>query len=130
LKAVDTNVLARFLLRDDDEQARLAETVLAKPVWVTTSVWLELGWVMGKQLNLQRQTLADMLEALLELETINTADGAGLRWAVDRLRAGADWADVVHLISASGNAATFCTFDAKLKRQAGSASPVGIEHIV
>ena len=44
--ALDTNVLARWILRDDAEQAEIAESVLSGPCWVGATVFLELGWVL------------------------------------------------------------------------------------
>jgi len=46
--AVDTNVLARYLLNDDIEQAKGAARVLAgrELIDVPLSVWLELVWVL------------------------------------------------------------------------------------
>lgn len=129
MNAVDTNVLARFVLRDDDAQADQATAMLLTPKWVTLTVWLELGCVLGKQLKLQRDVVADALETLLGLDSIHTADRAGMLWAVERFRAGADWADVIHLVAARDNAEAFSTFDLKLKRHAGAATPVPIDEI-
>ena len=46
--AVDTNVLARYLLNDDLEQAKAAARLLAgrEFIDVPLSVWLELVWVL------------------------------------------------------------------------------------
>ena len=129
MNAVDTNILARYILRDDKAQAERAMNILGAPVWVTLTVWLELGWVLGKQLKLKRDVISDALETLLTLDTIHTADRAGLLWSVDRFRAGADWADMIHLIASRGSAEVFLTFDAQLKRQAGAAAPVRLETI-
>ncbi|MCC2977585.1 type II toxin-antitoxin system VapC family toxin [Sphingomonas sp. PL-96] len=94
MKAVDTNVLARLILQDEPNQARLAETVVREPIWVSHTVWIELGWVLGRRLRLDRVIVADALETLLMLETVHVADRDGLLWAVDRYRKGADWGDV------------------------------------
>lgn len=125
--AVDTNVLARFILQDDRGQAARAAELLADPVWVPITVWLELGWVLGKQLRLDRPIIADALETLLAMHSIHAADRSGLRWAIDRFRAGADWADVIHLIAAADAAHAFATFDERLGHQAGSATPMPVE---
>ena len=46
--AVDTNVLARYLLNDDLEQAQASARLLAgrERIDVPLSVWLELVWVL------------------------------------------------------------------------------------
>lgn len=127
MNAIDTNVLARFILHDDDAQAERAADVLLAPVWVSLTVWLELGWVLGKQLKLQRDIISDALETLLALDTVHTVERSGLLWAVDRFRAGADWADMIHLVAARGSADKFSTFDGQLARRAGAATPVPVE---
>lgn len=128
MNAVDTNVLARFLLHDDQAQAERAADVLRAPVWVSLTVWLELGWVLGKQLKLKRGVISDALETLLALDTIHTGERAGLLWAVDRFRAGADWADMIHLV-AGGSADRFTTFDGQLARQAGASTLLPVESL-
>jgi predicted nucleic-acid-binding protein len=47
VRAVDTNILARFYLRDDATQGRIAASVLsAGDVFVPKTVILELEWVL------------------------------------------------------------------------------------
>lgn len=111
MRAVDTNVLARLLLADDPAQHAVAVKIVENPVWITPTVWLELGWLLGKKPRLAREVIADMLLALLSTETVKTSDEDGLLWAIGRYRAGADWADVMHLIMARDIASTFATFD-------------------
>jgi predicted nucleic-acid-binding protein len=111
VKAVDTNVLARLILQDDPHQTSLAEAILRNPVWVSHTVWVELGWVLAKQLRLDRAIVADALLTVLTIETVHVADREGLLWAIERYRAGADWADAVHLVAARGVADRFVTFD-------------------
>lgn len=111
MKAVDTNILARLILQDEPHQARLAEAIVREPVWVSHTVWIELGWVLGKRLRLDHAIVADAMATLLMLETVHVADREGLAWAIERYRAGADWADAVHLVAARGVADRFVTFD-------------------
>ena len=47
MRAVDTNILARFYLRDDTAQGRIAADVLtAGDVFIPKTVVLELEWVL------------------------------------------------------------------------------------
>ena len=127
MKAVDTNVLARLILQDDEQQMMIARRIVGEPVWVSSTVWIELGWVLDRRLGLDRTIVADALQALLMIETIRTADRAGLDWAIERFRAGADWADMVHLVAARGAADSFATFDRGVGSRAGPDSPVVVE---
>ena len=116
MRAVDTNILARLILQDEPHQARLAEAIVREPVWVSNTVWIELGWVLGKRLRLDHATVADAMATLLMLDTVHVADRDGLAWAIERYRAGADWADAVHLVAARGVADRFVTFDRGIAR--------------
>lgn len=127
MKAVDTNIIARFVLGDDPAQARMAATILGDPVWISLSVWLELGWVLGKRLGIERGIAADMLATILSINTVHTPDPVGLSWAIERYRTGADWGDMVHLLAAGGIAERFVTFDRAIVTQAGVSPPLPIE---
>ncbi len=128
MKSLDTNVLARWLLRDDDAQAAVADAIMDGPVEITLPVLLELGWVLTSIGGMTREQFADSLVWILSIDAATFADRDGLRWAADRYRAGADWADMMHLVATS-HARTFATFDKSLARHAGAASPVAIEVI-
>lgn len=129
MRAVDTNILARFILADDKRQSAMASDILSAPVWVGLTVWLELGWVLSKRAALSRAMVADAIETLLQLGTIHTADRDGLAWAVTRYRAGADWADMIHLVSARSAADGFVTFDRAIATYAAQ-SPLPVETLI
>lgn len=93
---VDTNVLLRAFLRDDAAQARTASRVLrdADLIAVSLSSLCELVWVLRRLYRLQREEIADLLEALLNTENVvinRAAASAGLI----AYRAGGDFADGV-----------------------------------
>ena len=46
MRAVDTNVLARLIVRDDDEQAAAADEFVAAGAWVSHLVLAETLWVL------------------------------------------------------------------------------------
>lgn len=127
MRAIDTNVLARFILRDDDEQARIAEAVIRQPFWMTLTVWLELGWLLYRRLKLDRAVVADALLAIVSIETAHGPDPDGISWAISRFRDGADWADMIHLVAARNIADRFTTFDTGIARRSGAATPLMIE---
>jgi predicted nucleic-acid-binding protein len=129
VKAVDTNVLARLLLADDRAQHEAAKAIVSDPIWIAPTVWLELGWVLGRKLKLDRTLVADLLLALLSTKTVNTGNEDGLRWAIARFKEGADWADAMHLIMAGGVASAFVTFDRGITRAIGEDTPLAIETV-
>lgn len=92
----DTNVLLRAFLRDDAAQARAASRLLreAEVIAVSLSSLCELVWVLRRLYKLQREEIADLLEALLNTENVvinRAAASAGLL----AYRAGGDFADGV-----------------------------------
>jgi predicted nucleic-acid-binding protein len=116
--AVDTNVLVRFLVRDNATQAaRAAALVRANEIWVSKTVLLETEWVLRSLYGFSPESLASALRALGGLPTIFLEDEVAVAKALDWFKEGLDFADALHLASA-GNAKEFATFDRKLARQA------------
>jgi predicted nucleic-acid-binding protein len=124
VRAVDTNVLARFILADNETQSGIAQDVVRSGVYVSLSVWAELVWLLEARYRLSRSTVADALDAVMRMVVVSTPDDA--LWALDRYRSGADFADMVHLAEAKTHDA-FLTFDRALRKDAGSASLVPVE---
>jgi len=117
--AVDTNVVVRFLVRDDAKQAaRAAELIRSNEIWISKTVLLETEWVLRSLYRFSPQSLAGALRALAGLERVFLEDETAVAKALEWFREGLDFADALHLASA-GNASQFATFDGKLARQAG-----------
>ena len=83
MKALDTNVLARFFIDDaDDPQAHLqqpaAVAALSERSYVSVTVLLELEWVMRGFYALPARVIAQVLRALASIPhvTIESADEA------------------------------------------------------
>lgn len=126
MKAIDTNILVRYLTRDDPVQVPLADAVVAQPCFLTLTVLLETIWLLSSRYGMVRGQIAEALEALLELPSINTPDDQQVGWALRRFAAGADAADMIHIV-ASRDADSFISFEKKLARMAGPDSPLPIE---
>jgi predicted nucleic-acid-binding protein len=113
--SVDTNVLIRAVVRDDEKQARTAARLLrnAELIAVSLSCLCEFVWVLRQVYNFGRPDIAAALEALL-----NAANVVVNRPAVDAglavFHAGGDFAD--GLIAYEGSwlgGETFVSFDKK-----------------
>ncbi len=116
--AVDTNVLVRFLVRDDAKQAsRAASLIRANEIWISKTVLLETEWVLRSLYGFSPGSLAGALQGLAGLPTIFLEDETAVARALDWFKEGLDFADALHLASA-GNARRFATFDRKLAKQA------------
>ncbi len=116
--AVDTNVLVRFLVRDDAKQAaRAASLIRGDEIWASKTVLLETEWVLRSLYGFSPETVARALRRLAGLRTVFLEDELAVAKALDWSSQGLDFADALHLASA-GNAKRFATFDRKLAKQA------------
>ena len=127
MKAIDTNVVLRLITGDDERQTVRAQTLLDDgPVTITPSVAMEVEWVLRSGYRWPPGLIADALNAFISLDQVEVEDRVKLDWAIDRLRQGADFADMLHLLAAH-QADAFVTFDRKLGELAGAGAPVPIE---
>ena len=126
MRAIDTNVIVRFLLKDHPAQAEVAEQVVAGGAFISTTVLLEAGWLLGSRYALTRQQLVAALRALMSIDTLYIDAADLFAWAIDRYEDGADIADMLHLVS-SASADSFATFDRALAKRAGDSPPLPIE---
>ena len=126
MKAVDANILARYILGDDPEQARRATVVMAQPCYVALTVLLETAWLLSSRYRMDRETLAATLTEVIMLPTVTIDDPELIGWAIERFAAGADFADMIHIV-ASRQADAFVSLDEKLAQRAGDRSPVVVE---
>ena len=124
--ALDTNVLVRFLVQDDPDQARLATEVIdqlsdAVPGFVCREVLVELVWVLERAYRLGRAEIASALDGLLastEL-VIEGADEVGPALELYR-NDGFGFADLMIAAAARrAGASELVTFDRKAARLPG-----------
>ncbi len=116
--AVDTNVLVRYLTRDDPKQAaRAASLVESQEAWIAKTVLLETAWVLESLYGYGEVTIAGALRKLAGLESVRLEDPLAVAKALDWSSAGLDLADALHVAS-SGAAERFATIDEKLARRA------------
>ena len=88
--ALDTNVLVRYLVDDDAEQAEAARALLAeltteRPGFICREVTVELVWVLQRAYGCSRDRIATVLEKLvateeLEVESVDDVARAALRY--------------------------------------------------
>ena len=77
--ALDTNILVRYLVRDDEKQAEAARTLLEsltieQPGFVCREVIVELVWVLERSYKCSRDRIATVLEQLATTESLETGN--------------------------------------------------------
>lgn len=124
---VDTNVLVRFLVRDDEAQFEKArkliqrEIAAGRRVFISQLVLLETEWVLRSRYSLQKNPIIVAISGLLEATDVRFEDEPAIEEALFTWKdTTADFADC--LIGARnrrlGCRAT-ATFDAKASRLPG-----------
>lgn len=132
MKALDTNVLARFFIDDPDDpqatgQRPAAIAAVSTRAYVSITVLLEFEWVMRGFYEVSRKDIARVLRALVGIEHVTVEDRGNVLEAVEAFESGLDFADALHLCR-SGRATGFATLDRRLvKRAGGLALPTKVE---
>lgn len=127
MRAIDTNIVVRFLAQDDAQQAQQARRVFeAGDVFIGTTVALETEWVLRAGYGFSGSQVAEALRAIGGLPGVSLEDPAQLSQALDWLVEGMDFADALHL-ARSADCSVFVTFDKKLARAAKGRSPLAIK---
>lgn len=121
MRALDTNVLARFFIDDaDDDQAAkqrpAAVAALAERSFVSVTVLLELEWVMRGFYELPRRDISRVFRALSSIEHVTLEDRDAVLIALDGFDKGLDFADALHM-ARSSRASGFATFDQRLAKR-------------
>ena len=121
MRAIDTNIVIRYLTADDPDQTAKARAVVdAGQVFVSTTVLLECEWVLRSVYNFSRQEVIAALQAFLGLAGVATDNAAVLVRAIDYADRGMDFTDALHL-SAANDCETMFTFDRRFIKQAADA---------
>ena len=114
MRAIDTNVIVRFLTNDDPRQARAARTAIeAGDVFIPTTVLLETEWVLRSGYGFEPRLIVEAMRGLAGLPGVTVENPSQLAQALDAMADGMDFADALHL-SASNGCDAFLTFDRKL----------------
>ena len=128
VRAVDTNVIIRLIVSDHPVQTRLAEAELGTGIFLSHGILMEAEWVLRSFYKLPREEILAALDTLVEHAGVSTPDRDGVRWALSRYGGGADFADMLHLLAATGQP-EFASFEIKLANLAGPKSPVRVVHL-
>lgn len=84
--AVDTNLLVRIVIRDDEDQARVADHYIEKGAWVSHLVLVESVWVLRTAFGFDARKLAETVEMVLGHEHFVLQDPEVVRAALELYR--------------------------------------------
>ena len=119
MAALDTNVLVRYLVQDDDRQLAAARKLILAAVgagetlYVPITVLLELEWVLRSSFGFEKEQIVATLSSLLATVELSFESEAAAEIALALYQRGqADFSDCVHvaLAHAAGQSPLW-TFD-------------------
>lgn len=125
--ALDTNVIVRYLVNDDAQQAQAARALLAgltaeSPGFICREVVAELSWVLDKAYGFSRDGIATVLEELVATAELHVEAAEDVIRAADGYRSGgAEFSDrmIAAAANRSGNGVLY-TFDKQAAKLAGA----------
>jgi predicted nucleic-acid-binding protein len=129
--ALDTNVLVRFLVDDDEVQSRRAAALIRRaidkdePLHVSNITLCELVWVLEASYGFARDEIAKTLDALLQARHLSFIAPDGLARALTAYARGrGDLADyVIREEARAAGCDTVVTFDRALCSEPGFSKP-------
>lgn len=116
--AADTNVIVRFLTRDDPAQAARAASLLSsRLVWISKTVLLETALVLQSLYGFTAIEVNEALKGFAGLRNVRVEDAMAVASAFEWTAMGIEFADALHLASSAGTN-RFLTFDRRFARRA------------
>lgn len=117
LIAVDTNILIRLAMRDDENYYQKVMSLLTEhQFFISQTVQLEMEWVLRSRYKQAVLKIADFFTLLLQKNKIQCEAEQDLMTALCWYRLGADFADALHLAHTS--TLPFYTFDERFCKKA------------
>jgi predicted nucleic-acid-binding protein len=124
--ALDTNIVVRFLTRDDAVQSPKAYRLITSgPTFVADTVLLETEWVLRSLYGFGPARIAYALRDLVSIDGVTVERPDRIAAALDYADAGLDFADALHLARAA-HCEAFVTFDKSLVRAARGSGAIPV----
>jgi predicted nucleic-acid-binding protein len=123
MRAVDTNVLVRLVVRDDERQVRAAEALIVGGAWVSHLVLAETTWVLDAVYERTAEQIAAAIDMLLNHEHLTMQDADVVTAAIEnfRKRPGLGFSDCLVLeIARKAGHLPLGTFDRDLAKLDGA----------
>lgn len=118
--SIDTNIIVRALVGDNPQQSNKARAIFkANRVWVSTTVLLEVEWVLRSAYKLPKADVIASLTDLVGIANVTLQEPERVATALDWAVKGMDFADALHL-AAIQSSDSFMTFDQQLVTKANA----------
>ena len=116
--AIDTNIVVRFLTRDDDSQYKKTLSLFKKyHVFIPNTVILETDWVLRYAYDFRPDTISEAFTKLFGLPNVHLSNPALIAQAIHWHEQGLDFADALHLSQCQEYERLY-TFDNKFSSKA------------
>ena len=126
MRAIDTDIIVRYLTGDDPKQAAKARALIGhEPVFVPRTVLLEVEWLLRGVYEFSAAQIIPALRAFAGLSDVTFEDAPLTARAMTWTEAGMDFADALHLASAA-HCDGFVTFDKRFARAAAGLGSVTV----
>ncbi|SRR5258706_4196135 len=127
MRALDTNVLVRYLVNDDPGQAAVAERLLEdcrrkrEPVFLSILVLCELVWVLDRSFGQSKSEIGTVLERVLDMDLFRVEREPLVRRSLQHFRHGkGNFADyLIGEIGSEAGCRDTVTFDRALRDAPG-----------
>ena len=86
MRAVDTNVIVRLVIRDDAKQVAAAEAFVASGAWVPHLALAEATWVLASVYDRDAGAIATAVEMLMNHQQLTLQDEDAVAAAVQQFR--------------------------------------------
>lgn len=121
---VDTNILVRYITKDDEPQWQQATEIIegGEQCFVANIVICELVWVLcGKPYQFRREEISTVLEMMLQCAVFELENRTVVYQALQRFKQGsADFSDyLIGAIAQQSGCTQTVTFDKKLRGERG-----------
>lgn len=121
--AIDTNILVRFITRDDPVQVPIADRLMRSgAIRVSPLVLLQTAWVLDRFYQFDDHQILDALTMVLDVEAIHVPRVEQVRKALGAARAGLDLDDAM-IWADTPNDVDLATFDDAFARNGARIAP-------
>jgi len=124
---VDTNILVRFCIRDDEAQYRKSVSIFEEEsVFIPDTVLLETEWVLRYTYGFSPEEIHQAFTRLLGLPNVHLTNSNRVLQSIEWHQDGMDFSDAFHL-ALCGHCTRFLTFDRQFANKAKRVSKCAVE---